>query len=105
MWFYRIQQNVKSKDVQITWNTKVTYLKFLVAFIGVAACGTNQVWIAGFSLLVLVISLVIYLVKYGDMIQLLRELETRELIDYEGSKYSLKHPFVVTVPKKFLQVK
>ena len=75
MWFYKIEHDPKTKKVLIIWNTKATYAKNILGFGGVAACLLNQVWVAAFCLLSLVVMLSYYLFRYGDLVRALRNSE------------------------------
>lgn len=98
MWFYKFEQDSQTKKVRIIWNTKMTYLKNILGFGGVAACFLNLFWIAAVSLLILALLLGYYLHRYGDLIKALRIQEKADLLEYEGSRYSFKDPLVVCLP-------
>lgn len=97
MWFYKIEK--EGKNVHVTWNTAMTYLKNSLGFVGVVACLLNIVWLAGICLGTLAIALIYYTHRYGNFVRVLHELERQERIVYSGSQYSFKDPLIVTIPK------
>ena len=48
MWFYKIERDEKNKNINITWNTTMTYIKSILGVVGVGACLFNLVWLALF---------------------------------------------------------
>ena len=44
MWFYKIERD--DKNINITWNTTMTYIKSILGVVGVGACLFNLVWLA-----------------------------------------------------------
>lgn len=48
MWFYKIEK--EGKDIHVTWNTTMTYLKNTFGFVGIVACLFNVVWLAAICL-------------------------------------------------------
>lgn len=43
MWFYKIERDEKNKNINITWNTTMTYIKSILGVVGVGACLFNLV--------------------------------------------------------------
>ena len=97
MWFYKIE--TEKGLTKITWNTKMTYVKNFFGIVGVVACLLNIFWLAGVCLTVLAVSLIYYLIRYGDLVKYLHDREVRKQLDYSGSQYSFKDPLVVTISK------
>lgn len=99
MWFYKIERDDKHRQINVTWNTTMTYLKNAIGFIGVSACIFNFVWVAAVCLVLLAVSLTYYTMKYGDLVRVLHDHEKKETLTYTGSRYSFKDPLVVTIPQ------
>lgn len=97
MWFYKIEK--EGKDIHVTWNTTMTYLKNTCGFIGIVACLLNVVWLAAICLVILAVALAYYIHRYGDLIKILHGLERKDILKYEGSRYSFKNPLIVTIPR------
>lgn len=98
MWFYKFEQDAKTKKIHIIWNTMATYIKNSLGTVGVCACFLNYFWIAGFCLISLAVYLGYYLNRHGDLIHVLRLSEKDQVLEYTGSRYSFKHPLKVVIP-------
>ena len=67
MWFYKIEK--EGKDIHVTWNTTMTYLKNTFGFVGIVACLFNVVWLAAICLGTLAIALAYYVYRYGNLVK------------------------------------
>ena len=55
MWFYKIERD--DKNINITWNTTMTYIKSILGVVGVGACLFNLVWLAAICLTIIYIDM------------------------------------------------
>lgn len=97
MWFYKIERD--DKNINITWNTTMTYIKSILGVVGVGACLFNLVWLAAICLTILVVALTYYLYRYGNLVRILHSHEQKKGLEYTGSQYSFKDPLIVTIPQ------
>ena len=99
MWFYKIERDEKNKNINITWNTTMTYIKSILGVVGVGACLFNLVWLAAICLTILAVALTYYLYRYGNLVRILHSHEQKKGLEYTGSQYSFKDPLIVTIPQ------
>ena len=92
MWFYKIERDEKNKNINITWNTTMTYIKSILGVVGVGACLFNLVWLAAICLTILAVALTYYLYRYGNLVRILHSHEQKKGLEYTGSQYSFKDP-------------
>ena len=66
--FTRLKE-MKKININITWNTTMTYIKSILGVVGVGACLFNLVWLAAICLTILAVALTYYLYRYGNLVR------------------------------------